>query len=117
LLRANTFSNLGAAFRSLGEDARAKASYEAALQLAPESAHAYVGLGLLAQKAGEFNHAAELYAKAMAIQPTDIGYVLLAKAFQQAGDSAEAQTALESARRLSPNLQEAQQAADRLLTQ
>jgi protein O-mannosyl-transferase len=117
VLRANTFSNLGAAYRGLGDDARAKSSYEAALRLVPESPHAFIGLGLIAQKEGDFKQAIRLYGAAMALQPTDVGYLLLAKALQQAGKTAEAQAALQDAKRLSANLPQAQQVADRLLAQ
>ena len=115
VLRANTLSNLGAAYRSLGDSARAKESYEAALRLVPETPHAYVGLGLLAEKAGDFNQAATDYARAMALQPTDVGYVLLSQALRRAGHEAEAQAAYEDAKRLSSNINQTQEAANRLL--
>jgi len=117
LLRANTFSNLGAAYLQLGDYARARASYLAALRLAPRTPAAYVGLGLLAQKAGDLNQACALYSQAMSLQPTGVGYVLLSRALRQAGKNAEAQAALDQARRFSPDLQEAQQGADRLLSE
>ena len=84
-LRANAFSNLGAAYRSLGDPKRAEASYEAALRLAPSNAHACIGLGLLALKAGDYSSAASLFSRAMAVQPTDVGYLLLAQALRQGG--------------------------------
>ena len=114
-LRANAFSNLGAAYRSLGDPKRAEASYEAALRLAPSNAHACIGLGLLALKAGDYSSAASLFSRAMAVQPTDVGYLLLAQALRQGERPSEAQAAYQQAQRISPDLREAQKAADRML--
>jgi tetratricopeptide (TPR) repeat protein len=114
-LRANAFSNLGAAYRSLGDPKRAEASYAAALRLAPSNAHACIGLGLLALKAGDYSSAAGLFSRAIAVQPTDVGYLLLAQALRQGGRPSEAQVAYQQAQRISPDLSEAQKAADRML--
>jgi tetratricopeptide (TPR) repeat protein len=116
-LRANAYSNLGAAYRGLGDDARARRSYELAVELNPENAHAWIGLGLTAFKMGDYSGAANLFSRAMAIQPTDVGYVLLSQALQRAGHPAEAQAAYQAAQRLSPDLNQAQQSASQLLGQ
>jgi protein O-mannosyl-transferase len=116
-LRANAFSNLGAAYRGLGDPERAKASYEAALNLSPNNAHACIGLGLLAERSGNFAAAANLFSRAMAVQPTDVGYLLLAQALKLGGHSSEAQMAYQEAQRISTDLNDAQQAANRLLAE
>jgi tetratricopeptide (TPR) repeat protein len=115
-LRANAYSNLGAAYRALGDQTRAKGSYELALQLNPENAHAWIGLGLTAWKAGDYGAAANLFSRALAIQPTDVGYLLLSQALQRAGLPNQAQAASQTARRLSSDLPQAQQSANQLLS-
>lgn len=114
-LRANAFSNLGAAYRGLKDPARAQASYEAALSLAPTNMNACIGLGLLAERSGDFNTAANLFSRAMTSQQTDVGYLLLAQALKLGGHPGEAQMAYQQAQQISPDLNAAQQAANRLM--
>jgi tetratricopeptide (TPR) repeat protein len=116
-LRARAFSNLGSAYRSLGQYADAQQSYEAALRLVPETPHAAIGLGLLAQKSGNLSEAAREYERAAAIQPTALNYLLLAQALRRSGHAAEAQAAYQSAQQLSPDLTQTQQMVNQLLGQ
>ena len=48
---AATYANLGAAYRKLGEDEKARTSYDQALRLNPNQYNAYLGLGELLGKA------------------------------------------------------------------
>jgi tetratricopeptide (TPR) repeat protein len=52
-LLAQTYANLGAAYRGLGDDERAQASYKHALQYNPKQFNAWLGLGRLAQQQGK----------------------------------------------------------------
>ena len=104
-------SNLGSAYRQMGESMKAKRCYEISLQLAPDrpmAPMAMIGLRLIAQKKGDLPEAVRQYSRAMAVQPTDVGYLLLAQALQQQGRSDEAKAIFERVARLSPNLAEAQ---------
>jgi protein O-mannosyl-transferase len=114
-IRATAFANLGSIYRGLGDYRRAKENYDSALQLNPDLSIALVGSGLLAQKGWDYPLAAVQYAHAMRAEPTSVGYLLLAKALQQGGHSAEATQAFEQARRLSSNLRDDQKIADDLL--
>lgn len=114
-VRTVASTNLGSAYTALGEPAKAKQSFEAALQLAPDAPEALVGLGLLAQKAGDLPEAVRQYSHAMAVQPTDVGYLLLARALQQQGHSDQANAIVERITRLSPDFPKAQKTADSLL--
>jgi tetratricopeptide (TPR) repeat protein len=114
-MRADAFSNLGSAYRELHDYARAKESFAAALQIDPNKAAALVGMGLLAQKSGDFEEAIGEYSHAMSIEPTAVGYVLLGRALERAGRDGEAKVALEKARQLGGDFGQAQQAADQLL--
>jgi hypothetical protein len=53
----------------------------------------------------------------MNVQPSDLGYLLLARALEQSGDNKAALTAIQQARSMSRNLDNAQRGADQLLAQ
>ncbi len=115
-IRATAFANLASIYRGLGDYRRARENYDSALQINPDLPIALVGSGLLAQKGWDYSLAATQYAHAMRVEPTSVGYLLLAKALQQGGRSAEAAQAYAEAQRLSGNLQEGQKIAEDLLT-
>ena len=121
-LRATAYGNMGSAYRQMGESMKAKQCYEIALQqapggpMAPMAPMAMIGLGLIAQKDGDLLEAVRQYSRAMAVQPTDVGYLLLAQALQQQGRSDEAKAIFERVARSSPNLAEEQKTAESLLS-
>lgn len=114
-LRSNAYGNLGSAYRQVGLMADAKHCYEESLRLIPNRPLAIVGLGLVALHDGDSAEAVRQFTHAMAIQPTAVGYLLLARALEQAGRPADAQAARQAAKQLSPNLDEAEKDADGLL--
>jgi len=114
-LRAIAYGNLGSAYRQLGDLARAKQDFETALQLKPDRTIAMIGLGLIAQKNGDLQEAVRQYSRAMAVHPTDVGYLLLAQALQQENRTDEANAIRERVAHLSPDLAEAQKEAQSLL--
>ena len=77
---------------------------------------AMIGLGLIAQKNGDPTEAVRQYALAMAVQPTDVGYLLLAGALAQQGRAEDAKAIYERVERLSPNLAEAKATVQSLLS-
>ena len=114
-LRANAYANLGSAYRQMGDYEDAKLSYQAALQLMPGRPLSIVGLGLVAEHEGNFAEAARQFSNAMAIQPTDVGYVLLAQALEKEGHVNEARVARERAAQISSDLSAAEREADGLM--
>ncbi len=116
-IRATAFANLGSICRGLHDYGASMDNYESALKLSPDLPIALVGTGLLAQKRWDYSRAAEQYAHAMRVQPTSVGYLLLARALEQSAHSAEAREALEHARQLSSNLTNDQKIADALLAE
>ncbi len=114
-LQADAYARLGSVYRAIGNFSQARLSYRAALQLVPDNPLVLVQLGVLSQQMQEFDEAIADYSKAMAIQPTDVGYLLLARALTQSGRAAEAQTARERAESLSRDLARAEQETDGLL--
>jgi len=89
-LQANAYTNLGGAYRKIGDPSHAKASYEAALGLAPQNSTALMGMGLLAQSRGDFTEAIREYSQTVTVQPSDVAYLLLARALEQIGRVKEA---------------------------
>jgi tetratricopeptide (TPR) repeat protein len=115
-MQATAYSSLGFAYRGMGQPMKAKQYFEKALQLAPDRARAMAGLGLIAQQSGDLAEAIRQYARAIAVQPTDVGYLLLAQALQAGGHAGEAKAILESVARSSPNLPAARKEAEALLS-
>jgi tetratricopeptide (TPR) repeat protein len=115
-MRATAYSSLGFAYRAMGQATKAKQCFETALQLEPDWARAMTGLGLIAQENGDTTEAIRQYSRAAAVQPTDVGYLLLAQALQLQGRLDEATAISERVARFSPNLAEAQKTVDSLLS-
>ncbi len=114
-LRATAYSGLGSAYRQMDDYSDAKRCYQSALRLSPGRPVALVGLGLVAQHDGDLTEAVQRFSNAMAVAPSDVGYLLLAHALEQAGRSTEAHDARLRASFISPNLGEAQRQADAML--
>jgi tetratricopeptide (TPR) repeat protein len=116
-LRAHALVNLGSAYRTMGDYQRARENYAAALRLDPDSSLALMGMGLVLQRTGDLTDAVNYYSRAVASQPTDIGYLLLAQALRRSGHAQEAELATGEARRLSRDLNQAQQSVTHLLAE
>ncbi len=116
-LKADAYNNLGYAYKDLGDYADARHNLEAAVAVNPEFVGAWISLGLVAQRTGDFGFAIQSYSKALKIEPSDFGYLLLAKALELSGRKDEAQAAVQRARSLSEDFPDAQRRASRLLAQ
>jgi tetratricopeptide (TPR) repeat protein len=114
-MRATAYDGLGFVYRRMGQPMKAKQCFEMAVQLAPDRARAMTGLGLIAQENGDLAEAIRQYSAAVVRQPTDVGYLLLAQALQQAGHTDEAKAIYDRLAN-SPNLPEAQKAAELFLS-
>lgn len=110
-LQATAWSQTGTAYVQMARYDQARQSYESALQRNPEDAPTLVASAMLAGRDGNFDHAAARLNHAMKVQPTDVGYLLLADALRRAGHLVEAQAAEDVARRISANLDEAREGA------
>ena len=114
-LRAYALVNMGTDYRLLKDYERAKESYEAGLQINPEAARAFLGLGVIAQKTGQFDEAVRNYSRALELEPSDVSYLLLAQALDHTGMKSASQTAIEAGKKISPDFDRAQQAVRELL--
>ena len=116
-LKAEAYNNLGYAYKDIGDYADAQQSLQSAVSVNPEFVGAWISLGLVAQKSGNFDLAIQAYSSAMKIQPSGFGYLLLARALELSGRTAEAQAATEQARKVAEDFGDAQREANRLLAQ
>jgi tetratricopeptide (TPR) repeat protein len=107
-LLAATYANLGTAYRTLGEDEKARDSYDQALRLNPNQSNAYLGLGELLEKQNQLDDAIRNYSRSVELRPTATGFLLLGHALETEARRPEALAAYQSALKLSPELPEAQ---------
>jgi tetratricopeptide (TPR) repeat protein len=114
-LRAGAFINMGGIYEQLGNLSDARKSFQAATDLRPRNERAWIGLGVVMQKSGDLNAAVQAFSRAVAIVPTDVGYLLLAGALRQCGRADEAASATQKAKQLSENIDQTQRFVDGLL--
>ena len=81
-LRATAYANSGYAHLSLQRYDNARQDFANALNMQPNNSAAYRGLGLLAQRAGNLAEAAQHYRRSVELQPSSVGYLLLAQALE-----------------------------------
>jgi len=85
--------NSGFAHYSLKQYDNAKQDFEATLNEQPGNSSAYRGLGLLAQRAGDIATATRDYEQSVELQPSPLGYLLLAQALEIGGQTEAARAA------------------------
>lgn len=110
-IRGVAFGNMGDAYRKLGDLQDARSCLESAVALNQSTFQVWMDLGLVSQQQGDEKRAAGAYFKAMQIEPSDVGYLLLARALQDSGQNAAAQDAVRKAKLLTRNYEEAQRIA------
>ncbi|MFY9904012.1 MAG: tetratricopeptide repeat protein [Terriglobales bacterium] len=81
-LRATAYANSGYAHLSLQRYDNARQDFANAIKMQPANSAAYRGLGLLAQRAGDLAEATKDYQRSVDLQPSSVGYLLLAQAFE-----------------------------------
>jgi protein O-mannosyl-transferase len=113
-LLAQTYANLGAAERTLGEDAAARENFNRAIGLDPDQSTAWLGLGLLEQKQGNLQDTIRDLSRAAQLHPSAESLLYLGRALEQAQRPSDAVAAYEQALKLDPEMKEAQQAWDSL---
>jgi len=116
-MKAAALGNMGDAYYAVRDFPNAKTSFEAALQLDPRSTRQWIGLGVVEQKSGDAGAAAQAFSRATEMQPSAVGYLLLARALEQSGHKQEAQAARQQANLLTQNLAAAEQTVEKLLAQ
>ena len=69
-LLAQTYANLGAAQRALGEDELARKSFDTSMRLNPLLPNSWFGIGLLARKQGKLQEAIDDLTYSIHLQPS-----------------------------------------------
>jgi tetratricopeptide (TPR) repeat protein len=116
-LRASAYGNLGSTYFALRDYTRAQQSYESALKLNLVTPIVLRDLGLIAQKSGDWNRAIYYFARLVAAEPSDVGYLLLSHALEQGNREQEAKLSYHQALRFSTDINQAQKIADQLMTE
>ena len=111
-IREQAVSNLGFAYRDLKDYANARASFQQAVEINPEDARSWMGIGLMAQRSGDLTAAIQAYKNSLELTPSDWGYLLLADALDQAARHDDAEAARRKAAALSQNLEQARKTAE-----
>ena len=96
--------NSGYAHYALKQYDSARQDFEAVVKQQPGNSVAYRALGLLAQRAGDITQAAQDYERSVELEPTPVGYLLLAQALEIGGQAEGARAAQSQAVRMSRNL-------------
>lgn len=103
-LRLVAWTNMGIAEMKLNQLAAAKDDFDHARQTDARDPGALVGLGLVAERSGDFSQAAHLFSSAIRLQPeNDLAYFLLGTALEKAGQLPAAQAAYAQGQRVSPD--------------
>jgi protein O-mannosyl-transferase len=120
-LRASAYANLGTIYFAWRDYAQAQQNFDSAIKLKRAFPVALLDMGLIAEKTArgsdDWNRAAGYFAQFVSAEPSDVGYLLLAHAFEEAGRSDDARLALQQAQALSADLVRARQQADQLWAQ
>ena len=75
-----------------------------------------IGSVLVAREIGDMEEALRPYTHALSLEPTEVGYLLWAQAFEREGRRDEANAIYERVARLSPNFAEARNREEELLS-
>jgi tetratricopeptide (TPR) repeat protein len=110
-LRASAYANLGTVYFALRDYAQAQQNFDSATKLKRVFPIALLDRGLIAERNSDWNGATVCFARFVAVDPSDVGYLLLAHALHQAGRDADANLADQQAQRLSNDIDQARQRA------
>jgi tetratricopeptide (TPR) repeat protein len=126
-IRASAYANLGTVYFALRDYPQAQQNFDSATKLKRVFPVALLDMGLIAQKSAQkavqrtdeddWNRAAGYFAQFVALEPSDVGYLLLANALRQAGRPDDANLAYQQAQRVSNDIAVAQQRAAQLAAQ
>jgi Flp pilus assembly protein TadD len=114
-LRAMAYTNSGYAHLSLRQHSNARQDFENALRTQPANSAAYRGLGLVAQRAGDLAEATKDYQRSVELQPSPVGYLLLAQALALGHQDEVAQATISRAASMTQDLNDDLAVTKRLL--
>ena len=113
-LLAQTYANLGTVYLGLGEPTKAYESFHNSLHLNPAQSNAWLGLGKLAARKVERRKPLITFRVPSKLNPQQMLFFNWRRCLAQTGRTAEALDAYNQAIKISPDLTQAQKAADAL---
>jgi protein O-mannosyl-transferase len=113
-LRASAYANLGTISFANHDYPRAKQYFDSVLQLNRPFPIVLQDLGLIALRDGEHDAAIGSFSRLVTLQPSDVNYFLLARAFHQAGRDADAVWAYQQAVHFSKDIAQTRKVASQL---
>jgi tetratricopeptide (TPR) repeat protein len=113
--RAELFANKGLVYLDLKDSAHAEENFDRAVAMDPHNYRGWLGLGVLAVRAGDLKLAVTNLQRSTAAKPTEVGYTLLAQALDQSGRTDEAKAARERAKLLSKSAAGSQELSEGVL--
>jgi Tfp pilus assembly protein PilF len=120
-LRASAYANLGTVAFALHDYPYAQQNFDSAIKLGRVFPVVLLELGIIsertAQSAADYNRAAGYFSQFVALEPSDVGYLLLADALRHAGRLDDAKLSGQRAMQLSADVPQARQQAAKLLIQ
>jgi tetratricopeptide (TPR) repeat protein len=114
-VRAQVYGYLGYTYKEMGQSLQAKENFERSLQIDPKQPAIMIQLGVIDQLGGDTAGAVREFSRAMKLQPTDVGLLLLANALLEEGHSAESDNVLQQAERVSKDIEKAEARAKEML--
>lgn len=110
--KALPYNSRGLAFTQLGRNAEAERDFKEAIRLAPQADKPHINYGLLLRQEGRFKEAVSQFSEAVKFAPSNLGYLYLGQALQQANQLQEALEAYHQALRITPGMADAQNGID-----
>jgi tetratricopeptide (TPR) repeat protein len=114
-LDAVAWAEIGQAHLQLRHFDQASEAFQKALRLSPKNPMALVGTGVLELREGRSDLAVTQLIEAVNNDPSDVNFLLLAQALRRVGRSADANNAIEQAKKVSPDLGIAQNTVGQFL--
>jgi tetratricopeptide (TPR) repeat protein len=103
---AVAYAGMGMVYSDMGEQAKARQSFEHSLEFNRDDPNAYYGLGRLAEKDGRLEEAIFDYSRVVALAPSGPSYQRLGHVYELAHRPLEALNAYQLAVKASPQLKE-----------
>ncbi|MGA9473528.1 MAG: tetratricopeptide repeat protein, partial [Terriglobales bacterium] len=113
---AQALINSGFAYMSLKEYQNATQDFITVVEAQPANAAAWRGLGLAEQRGGHLAQAIQPYQRTAQLEPSGANFLLLAEAYEQAGQADAARAAQSQAAAISTNLNDDNETVRRLLS-
>lgn len=114
---AQALINSGFAYMSLKEYQNATQDFITVVEAQPANAAAWRGLGLAEQRGGHLAQAIQPYQQTAQLEPSGANFLLLAQAYEQAGQADASRAAQSQAAAISTNLSDDNETVRRLLIQ